>query len=70
MINKDGGGQLLVFMGGHRAHGGPPLEKTLPPSAKLLVKCLRVARGEVVKLGITDTLIATTQLPQTPASLM
>ena len=25
MINKDGGGgQFFNFMGGHRAHGGPP----------------------------------------------
>ena len=38
MINKDGGGQFLDFMGGHRAHGGspsPPLGKTLVCHSKL-----------------------------------
>ena len=30
MINKDGGGQFFDFMGGHRAHGGPPV----PPLRK------------------------------------
>ena len=28
MINKDGGGHSC-YEGGHRAHGGPPLGKTL-----------------------------------------
>ena len=30
MINKDGVGTIFGFMGGHRAHEGPPLGKTLP----------------------------------------
>ena len=41
MIDKDGGGQFLDFMGGHscyegghRAHGGPP---SLPPPGKTLL---------------------------------
>ena len=29
MINKDGGGQFLDFMGEYRDQGGPPLGKTL-----------------------------------------
>ena len=35
MINKDGGGQFLNFIRGHRAHGGPPS----PPTSENPERC-------------------------------